>query len=193
MTTTRTVAGGGLGSVDLRDVLPADALPGPEIGPQLVETRCLAPCFSSVARAREFVRQVARRWQLPGLTEDLATVVSELVANALDHGLGLDAEHGPERDPEHGAEPASAGSPIELRLVRTADRVLCAVTDPAPQPPRRLRPDAVRESGRGMQLIDSLSLDWGWAPLAQAGGTGKVVWAALAAPGVAGQVGRASG
>lgn len=196
MTTTRVETVGGLGAVDLRAVLPAAVLPGPEAGPQLVETRRLAPCFSSVAQARDFSRQVAGRWQVPALSEDLATVVSELVANALDHGLGLDAEQRPAVHGGAGDGPVPAGSPIEIRLVRAADRVVCAVSDPAPQPPRRLRPDAVRESGRGLQLIDSLSLDWGWASLAAAGGVGKVVWAALAAPGASttsDQVGRASG
>jgi two-component sensor histidine kinase len=178
-----------LDGVDLGMVLPVEVLPGPDQGPHLVETRRLAPCFSSVADARDFSRQVADRWQLRLIAEDLACVVSELVANALDHGLGLDADGGPM---DGAAAPSRAGSPIELQLVRTADRVLCLVSDPATRPPRRLTPDAVRESGRGLQLIDSLSLDWGWAPLARASGSGKVVWAALAAP-APGTVARTAG
>jgi len=148
----------------------------------LVESMGLAACYSSVAQARDFSRRVTWGWQLPQLSEDLATVVSELVANALDHGLGLDVDASPAEQAAALASDHGAPWPIDLRLLRTPDQVVCVVSDPAPQPPRRLSPDLVHESGRGMQLIDSLSQRWGWALLARAGARGKAVWAALAVP-----------
>ena len=54
-----------------------------------LESRGLPARYSSVAQAREFTRDVSRQWQVGSLTEDLVSIVSELVANALDHGLGL--------------------------------------------------------------------------------------------------------
>lgn len=173
-------AAGVLDGVDLAAVLPPGLLPHGAATVQLVEARRLAPSFSSVAYAREVCRRATEAWQVGEVAEDLSTVVSELVANALDHGLGLEVGRPAHAAGVVAAVAAAGRSPIELRLVRTVDRVVCLVSDPAPEPPRRLAPDAVRESGRGLQLIDSLSLEWGWAPLAAVGGSGKVVWAALA-------------
>jgi hypothetical protein len=154
-----------------------------------VESRGLLASYSSCARAREFTRRVARRWQFGELAEDLATVVSELVANALDHGLGLASPAGANSatGPSTAAETSEGPCPIELGLLRTGSRVVCLVSDPATQPPRRVSPDIARESGRGLQLIDSISVCWGWAPLRRGVQPGKAVWAALAVPDRAGR------
>lgn len=132
-----------------------------------LESRGLPARYSSVAQAREFTRDVSRQWQVGSLTEDLVSIVSELVANALDHGLGLGS--GPDPGPVE-------RPPIGLCLIRTGTAVACVVSDPTGQPPRRLAPDSGTESGRGVQLVDSLSQRWGWTPTA----TGKVVWAVVA-------------
>jgi hypothetical protein len=71
--------------------------------------------------------------------------------------------------------------------------VICAVTDPSQHPPMRRIANPLEGSGRGLQLVESLSLCWGWTVLdGAANGTsagavqGKSVWAMfpldLAAP-----------
>jgi hypothetical protein len=40
-------------------------------------------------------------------------------------------------------------------------------------------PDYIAQTGRGLHLVDSFSLAWGWVPLHPAG---KVVWALFPSP-----------
>lgn len=154
----------------VEDALPAGLVP-PGDGEGRRTASCeLAPSFESVGRARAFVRRLAPGWQLGELTDDIQLVVTELVANALRHGLGL---HGDPRDAER--------PPIRLRLLRTGSRVMCTVEDPSTNLPVRLRPDLATGSGRGLQLIESLSTYWGWTLAEDAGrATGKTVWAVFA-------------
>jgi hypothetical protein len=61
--------------------------------------------------------------------------------------------------------------------------VICAVTDPSLEPPVRRPGDVLAGSGHGLQLVDSLSLCWGWqvhdAKAVPAQRRGKSVWAAF--------------
>lgn len=114
--------------------------------------------------AREFTGQTLRGWDLPMLAEDAAVIVSELVTNALLHGCGLST--------------ATAGH-VELILWRQDGQMVCAVTDPGPEPPVLVSPDPLAEAGRGLQVVEALSAAWGWTRL---GGCRKAVWAALAVP-----------
>jgi hypothetical protein len=50
------------------------------------------------------------------------------------------------------------------------------VTDPGARIPVRNEAAADAESGRGLQVVESCSVRWGWQPLASGG---KVVWALL--------------
>lgn len=76
---------------------------------------------------------------------------------------------------------APAGSmtrrPPQLVLIRHPRWLLAAVTDASEQGPTVREPDYFAESGRGLHLIEALSDQWGWTPLATGG---KVVWATLA-------------
>lgn len=114
--------------------------------------------------AREFTGQTLRGWGLLELAEDTAVIVSELVTNALVHGCELSG--------------AAAGQ-VELFLWRQARQMVCAVTDPGPEPPVLVSPDPLAEAGRGLQVVQALSVTWGWTRL---GGRRKVVWAALRLP-----------
>lgn len=126
----------------------------------------LPPRFEAVKDARDFALTTLRRWNLAELFDSVALVASELVTNALRHGLSS-------------ADSFHWDFPIQLCLVRRASRVLCVVRDPSSEGPVSKEPDFVSESGRGLHLVDSFSDTWGWHPLA---GTGKIVWALFQSP-----------
>jgi hypothetical protein len=133
----------------------------------------LSPRPESVRQARSFTGETLRRWALPELLDDVALVASELVTNALRHGIGpLTAVPCP------GGRPV-APPPVRLSLAHWTSRVVCSVRDPSDQGPIARTPDYVAESGRGLHLVASCSDAWGWHPLA---GAGKVVWALFATP-----------
>ncbi|WP_051939755.1 ATP-binding protein [Phaeacidiphilus oryzae] len=137
----------------------------------------LTPRHDSVRHAREFTRSTLRRWGLDALFDDVALVASELVTNALRHGVGLQMP---------GSAPPTPGTlPIRLSLVRREPQVVCAVSDPSSAGPVARKPgclDFESESGRGLQLVASFSQSWGWHPVA----AGKVVWALFMDPSHAG-------
>ncbi|MCG0287512.1 ATP-binding protein [Streptomyces sp. PSAA01] len=141
----------------------------PTVGP-IRQTRRLALIGASgaVPRARDFTREALRDWGwLPAATadhraaaEDVLLVVSELVTNACLHAEG----------------------PEELRVSCNAKVLRLEVVDlgtgtPAPRTPHR----AGRPGGHGMFIVQRLCLDWGVVRNVE--GSGKTVWAELAAPG----------
>ncbi|WP_351227360.1 ATP-binding protein [Streptomyces sp. NPDC002133] len=91
------------------------------------------------------------------VTEDVLMVVSELVTNACLH----------------------AGGPEELVLHCTSERLRIEVTDASPVPPHpRPHADPAVPGGHGLVVLGRLARAWGSAPH----GTGKTVWAEIAAP-----------
>ncbi|MEU7435581.1 ATP-binding protein [Streptomyces sioyaensis] len=127
----------------------------------------LAGTRGAVARGRDFARQALHDWGwLPAVgadqraaAEDVLLVVSELVTNACLHAEG----------------------PEELRLRCSAKVLHLEVSDlgtgqPAPRSPHR----PGRPGGHGMFIVQRLCLDWG--VVRNTDGTGKTVWAELAAP-----------
>ena len=130
----------------------------------------LCPAPGSARAARDFTGAVLCTWGLPGVVPDARLVVSELVTNALRHGLA---------DVRLPAPGAHRPPPIRLRLLRHAAGLRCEVTDPSDIMPACLAPDDDAELGRGLCLIAALSHQWGAAPL-PAGG--KCVWADLPLP-----------
>jgi anti-sigma regulatory factor (Ser/Thr protein kinase) len=135
--------------------------------------------LSAVREARSVVQQVLGTWRADKIYDDVALVASELVANALRHGLQVER---PGRRPTR-VLPEPDG--VRISLVSTGKHVICAVTDPSEDPPvRQLTDDPMAGSGRGLQLVESLSLCWGWTVLdGDADGSsagmvkGKSVWA----------------
>ena len=129
---------------------------------------CALPArFEAVREARQFTRRTLGQWDVGDRFDDICLVVSELVTNALRHGMSPD-------DVPHtgGVHP-----PVRLHLLRWTDRLVCAVRDPSHTVPlAREADDFSAESGRGLFLVDSFTDSWGWHPLAGALG-GKVVWA----------------
>lgn len=118
----------------------------------------------SVHAARQLTRNTLRDWGLMSLADDAQAIVSELATNAVTHA----AQHATDRQP--------ARQDLSLRLLRRTGQVICAVLDPNDVPPVLKSPSDVDEAGRGLQVVDSLSNEWGWSPVA---GRGKAVWAIL--------------
>jgi hypothetical protein len=142
------------------------------------------PDPESVTEARHFAISRLTEWALPELADDVGLVVSELVTNALRHsgraarGRPGDDVHreGVYDDP---ADPlGSAPSAIRLRLVHEAHWLLCGIVDASQAAPRRKEPDYIAETGRGLHLVESFSVRWGWRALSH----GKVVWALFRSP-----------
>jgi hypothetical protein len=119
----------------------------------------------SVALAREFARVTLLGWGLGDLLTEAELVISELITNALRHGLS-----------RPGPGPAGAGHPIGLRLMAQAPYLMCMVTDPSRAIPVRRGWDPDAETGRGLQVIESCCSRWGWHLLDEGG---KMVWALL--------------
>ncbi len=130
----------------------------------------LCPLPGSVKVARDFAISVLRTWGLQDLLPDVSLVVSELVTNAVRHGLrGLAAEPVPMPVPD-------VPAPIRLSMQLQGSRLRCEVIDPSDVMPVRLEADEDAEIGRGLHLIAALSWEWGATLLA---GAGKCVWAIM--------------
>lgn len=124
----------------------------------------LWPGTASPRVARDFTAETLESWGLAELAEDAVVIVSELVTNAIRHGLPAEGD---------------SKRPVKLSLVRDGGFIVCIVTDPSTQDPAMRAPEETCENGRGLHVIDALSRTWGWTPLP---GRGKAVWAALDIP-----------
>jgi isopenicillin N synthase-like dioxygenase len=138
---------------------PDPASPGPVSLPR-VATRTLGADAGSVRAARDFTIATLRRWGTTERSQDIAIVVSELLTNALRHGLPGAGESRPRR-------------PIRFGLLQPGSCVLCAVADPSRAAPVLQTRGSFAETGRGLHIICALSDQWGFTP----SDTGKVVWA----------------
>jgi anti-sigma regulatory factor (Ser/Thr protein kinase) len=113
--------------------------------------------LGSVTKARHFVRDVLRSWDLADLVEDAELGTSELVANAVRH----------------------ARTDLVLS-VRVDGVVTVAIQDGEPELRRPVIADAgfLSENGRGLHIVAAISHDWGITTAAN----GKVVWFSMALP-----------
>jgi anti-sigma regulatory factor (Ser/Thr protein kinase) len=117
----------------------------------------------SVKSGRDFTRTTLLDWGMDALADLAELVVSELVTNALRHGVSSSPGRG-------------TGAVVRLRLLAQAPFVMCMVTDPGSQIPVLRDSDLAAECGRGLQVVEACSVRWGWHLL---DGGGKVVWALL--------------
>ena len=128
---------------------------------------CALPArFEAVREARQFTRRTLGQWDVGDRFDDICLVVSELVTNALRHGLS----------PDLTACASEQHPAVRLHLMRWTERLVCAVRDPSHDSPLPREEDFSAESGRGLFLVDSFADSWGWHPLSGSLG-GKVVWA----------------
>ena len=152
-------------------------------------TSCvLAASPESARAARHFTREVLLSWGFGRLLDEAETIIGELVVNAVQHGSRAAARTswrtggstGP--IPVYGdggsgqPEPPTATEILKLCLLRRIGELMLAVIDASDDAPTPRQPDWVRESGRGLQIVDALSSVWGWSPI---DGHGKAVWAVL--------------
>ncbi|RZB16415.1 ATP-binding protein [Streptomyces sp. F001] len=113
---------------------------------------------ASVRDAREFTLQVLTEWGCTDRLDDIRLCVSELVTNALLHGVP------PGR--EYCVSLARDGAVIRLEVRDSGDRDL-----PSQQPHSEI-PDTGEESGRGLFLARELADDLGISKHV----VGKTVW-----------------
>ena len=101
---------------------------------------------------------------------------SELVANALEHGIRSTSDRTSDTDELR----RRRADGVRISLVSTGAHIVLSVTDPSPLPPVRRPRDPFAGGGRGLQLVEGLSLCWGWTLLDEQDGQrmpGKSVWA----------------
>jgi anti-sigma regulatory factor (Ser/Thr protein kinase) len=130
---------------------------------QPAATCALGPQPESVKAGRDFTRVTLRRWDFGDLTDVAELVVSELVTNALRHGVPS-------------ARMPAAEQCVRLRLLAQAPFVMCMVTDPGQGIPVIRDSGPAAESGRGLTVVEACCERWGWHLLDEGG---KVVWALL--------------
>ncbi|WP_067796024.1 ATP-binding protein [Actinomadura formosensis] len=139
--------------------------PAPHTGTPRTARRVLPAEITAPRSAREFTQATLDEWGFTGDAGDVVVAVSELVTNALRHGL-------------EGLPQPLPLCPIQLVLVGHPRRLVVSVTDPSRRTPEPLPsdPDRFAESGRGLVVVGAVSDAWGWARLATGG---KAVWAAF--------------
>jgi anti-sigma regulatory factor (Ser/Thr protein kinase) len=130
---------------------------------QPAATCTLPPSPESVKTGRDFTRATLGDWGMSALADLAELVVSELVTNALRHGIPAVRKLGEQQV-------------VRLRLLAQAPFVMCMVTDPERAIPVLRDADPAAESGRGLTVVEACCVRWGWHLLDEGG---KVVWALL--------------
>jgi len=130
---------------------------------QTTATCTLGAHPESVKTGRAFTRVTLDLWGLAQLADLAELVVSELVTNALRHGIPS-------------ARRTISEHRVRLRLLAQAPFVMCMVTDPGHGIPVLRDSDPAAESGRGLTVVEACCVRWGWHLLDEGG---KVVWALL--------------
>jgi anti-sigma regulatory factor (Ser/Thr protein kinase) len=117
----------------------------------------------SVKAGRNFARVTLGLWDMYALADPAELVVSELVTNAVRHGVPS-------------ARKVVSEHCVRLRLLAQAPFVMCMVADPGHGIPVLRDSDPDAECGRGLTVVEACSVRWGWHLLDDGG---KVVWALL--------------
>jgi hypothetical protein len=139
-------------------------------------TSCvLAASPESARAARHFTREVLLSWGYGDLIDEAETIIGELVVNAVQHGNSW-VNGAYDSDQNRGQGQGTGTEVLKLCLLRRIRELMVAVIDASDDAPTPRQPDWIRESGRGLQIVDALSSVWGWSPI---DGHGKAVWAVL--------------
>jgi len=116
----------------------------------------LPPDLLAPSQARAVVRDLLDQWGYRDLVDDAALVVSELVANAVEH----------------------AGATSVVLLNRGEGGVRIEVRDPGEGTPASQAPPGTAERGRGLMIVAALASSWG----VQQAERSKTVWVELEHP-----------
>jgi len=137
----------------------------------LVSVLELGASLEAVGLARQYVTASLGEWACPfGVREDMELICSELVSNAVQATLSLEAL------------PLAEPWPVGLRLLGKRQRIVLEVWDCHPGVPvRRVAPEDA-ERGRGLAIVHELANRWGARRLTA---HVKAVWAELLLPGPA--------
>ena len=130
-----------------------------EIDPRLIAF-VLPSIPESVRMARFHVRAALSFHELDEYADDAEIITSELVTNAIQHVRSDGTET------------------VGVTLARTwnPEAVTVVVSDSSPEGPAMREVSADSERGRGLQIVEALSVHWGWHP--EDGG--KAIFAVLA-------------
>lgn len=125
----------------------------------------LFPFPTATPCARLHTKQVLWEWGFDDVAETAELLVSELVTNAV-----------------KAAREMGGDVPVWMRVSGDKDRICIEVWDSNPRPPAAVTPDAgppdpYEEGGRGLFLVQRLSLRWNWHSTREP--AGKVVWCEL--------------
>ena len=139
---------------------------------QLRSSLELGPFPGAVPCARLHTKLILWEWGMQAIADAVELVVSELFTNALMASNELAGVRFPRRA-------VSGIPPVRLWLACDRRKVLIEVWDASTDLPvcQDLQPEA--EGGRGLQLVEAMSADWGF--YASAGCSGKMVWATVTA------------
>jgi anti-sigma regulatory factor (Ser/Thr protein kinase) len=118
------------------------------------ETRSFEHAPASAGAARRFAAEILAAGAEPAALEAIELMVSELATNCIRH----------------------TDSGFDLTIVRDPDRILVEATDRGAGEPRQRSPKPTEATGRGLQIVDMLSTDWGYH---RSPNGGKTVWFTL--------------
>jgi anti-sigma regulatory factor (Ser/Thr protein kinase) len=114
------------------------------------EVRSFEHTPESVTAARRFATEALRH--VPGaILEAVELMVSELASNCIRH----------------------TGSRFDVAIIQSADVIRVEATDVGGGEPTKRSPGPTDPSGRGLQIVDMLSAEWG---VEQRAPVGKTVW-----------------
>jgi len=145
--------------------LPAADAPEAAAG-VFVSVHELEATETAPARARREVRRVLETWGLPDLIETANLLLSELITNAVRATAALNGR----------AQPM-----VAVRVSWAAASLIIEVWDRNPKPPVLRTQHVDAEGGRGLHIVDALSLAAAYYPSPT--GQGKVTWCEIEAPG----------
>jgi len=139
---------------------------------QLRSSLELGPFPGAVPCARLHAKLILWEWGMQAIADAVELVVSELVTNALAASNDLASA-------QFRGNAVSVVPPLRLWLACDRRKVLIEVWDASPDLPVCQDPKPEAEGGRGLQLVEAMSADWGsYVP---DGSGGKTVWAIVAA------------
>ncbi|WP_432967318.1 ATP-binding protein [Dactylosporangium sp. CA-233914] len=121
-------------------------------GPRRLEA-FLAPEPDATSAARGLVDRACAQWHVAHVADAAALIVTELVANAVEH----------------------AGTPLLVSVALRSRHLHLGVRDDSPLPLIRAVEDRDGEPGRGLLIVEGMATAWGCVHTAG----GKVVWATL--------------